>query len=184
MFETKAELRELQRLLDDSFARAEGIRYSGFEASQRLSASQLSGFQGIRLVACATVNSKGEPRAAPRSAAFLHGKFYLATNSGSTMVRRLSLRPALGFTYFENHLLIMGHATVTPLREGTPGFKERRPEWVEAFQGGKDSIDGTDMLLRVDPTHVVAFATHPEKYPEGWRREHPRARDKGKASRS
>lgn len=170
MFETKKELGELQRLLDESFARAEGIRYSGFNESHRLSAAQLAGFQGIRLVACATVNSKGEPRAAPRSAAFLHGRFYLAANSRSAMVRRLSVNPSLGFTYFENRLLIMGHATVARLEKGTPGYKERDKEWVEAFHGGKDALEGTDLLLEVDATHLVAFAADPAKYPRAWKR--------------
>ncbi len=135
MFETKSELDELQRLLDVGFDRSPGIRYSGFDARHRLTAKGLAGFKGIRLMAVASVNSKGEPRAAPRSAAFLHGTFYLATNSGSTMVKRLSVNPAIGFTYFENHLLIMGHGTPVPIRKGTAGFREVESEWVEAFEG-------------------------------------------------
>lgn len=170
MFETKAELAELQRLLDESFERAENIRYSGFNESHRLSASQLAGFQGVRLVAVATVNSRGEPRAAPRSAAFLHGKFYLAANSKSTMVERLKRHPSLGFTYFENHMLIIGHGTPTPFRKGRPGFNELGAEWVKAFAGGKDALDRVNLLLRIDATHLVAFTVHPEKYPRAWKR--------------
>jgi hypothetical protein len=116
MFETKAELSELQWLLDASFERSGEQLRSAFDASNRLTAGQLSGFQGVRLMAVATVNSSGEPRAAPRSAAFLHGKFCLAANTESVMVRRLSNNPALGVTYFENHLLVVGHGTATPLR--------------------------------------------------------------------
>ncbi len=56
MFETKAELDELQDLLDSSYEKSPNIRYSGFDASHRLSAGQLAGFQGINLVAVATVN--------------------------------------------------------------------------------------------------------------------------------
>jgi Pyridoxamine 5'-phosphate oxidase len=170
VFETRTELAELQLLLDESFDRSEGIRYSGFNESHRFSAKQLGGFQGVRLVAVASVNSKGEPRAAPRPATLLHGKFYLATNSKSTMVKRLSLHPSLGFTYFENHILIMGHGTPTPFRKGTPEFKKIAPEWLKAFDGGKDALEGVDLFLRIDAKHLIAFATDPSRYPGGWRR--------------
>ncbi|HUI01778.1 MAG TPA: pyridoxamine 5'-phosphate oxidase family protein [Nitrososphaerales archaeon] len=169
MFETRAELEGLQRLLDESFERSDNIRYSGFGPEHRLSAAQLAGFQGVRLMAVASVNSKGEPRAAPRSAAFLHGKFYLASNSKSTMVRRLALHPALGFTYFESRLLIIGHGEPALLRRGTTAFKEASPQWVEAFRGGEDALEGMDLLLRLDADHLVAFAANPDRYPEGWR---------------
>jgi hypothetical protein len=182
VFETKTELADLQRLLDDSFARAPGIKYSGFDSSHRLSATQLAGFQGVRLVAVATVNSKGEPRAAPRSAAFLHGKFYLAANSKSTMVRRLSMSPLLGITYFENHLLIMGHGTAAPVRAGTAAFDELGPEWEDSFEGGKDALKGTDLLVRVDATHMMAFAVKPDQYPGAWKGGHPHAKRTRKAA--
>ena len=168
MFETETELEELQKLLDASFDRA-GKQLSGFDETNRLSAHELSGFKGIRLVAVATVNSKGEPRVAPRSAAFLHGKFYLAANSKSILVQRLSRTPLLGITYFENRLLIMGHGTAAPFREGTSTFEALRPEWVKAFKGGKDALEGIDTLIRVDADHMVAFAAKPDQYPEAWK---------------
>ncbi|MDA4114926.1 MAG: pyridoxamine 5'-phosphate oxidase family protein [Thaumarchaeota archaeon] len=176
MFETEAELEELQGLLDTSYEKAPGVRYSGFGSQHRLSARQLAGFQGIKLIAIATVNSKGEPRAAPRSAAFLHGRFHLATDSRSTMVRRLSNNPTMGFTYYENHLLIIGHGTPTPLRKGTPGFTEVGPGWAEAFKGGKDALTGIDLLVRVDASHLIAFAAHPEAYPAAWAGKKPRSK--------
>jgi hypothetical protein len=180
VFETRAELDELQAVLDTSYEKSPNIRYSGFDASHRLSARQLAGFRGIRLIAIATVNSKGEPRAAPRSAAFLHGRFYLAADSRSTMVKRLYMNPAMGFTYYENHLLIIGHGTPTPFRKGTTGFKELSPEWVEAFKGGRDALNRVDLLIRVDASHLVAFALHPGRYPEAWagKDSHSKARKK------
>ena len=108
MFETKSELDELQGLLDVSFDRSPGVRYSGFDARHRLTAKSLAGFKGIRLMAVASANSKGEPRAAPPLGGLPPRRFYLATNSESTMVKRLSVNPAIGFTYFENHLLKYG----------------------------------------------------------------------------
>ncbi|MGD0636407.1 MAG: pyridoxamine 5'-phosphate oxidase family protein, partial [Nitrososphaerales archaeon] len=68
MFETGTELAELQQILDASFERAGERMLVAYGADQRLSAKQLAGFRGVRLVAVSSVNAKGEPRVAPRSA--------------------------------------------------------------------------------------------------------------------
>ena len=57
MFETKTELADLQRLLDASFERSGERVGSIFNPRNRLSAAQLSGFKGVRLVAVASVNA-------------------------------------------------------------------------------------------------------------------------------
>jgi len=173
VFETEEELSQLQELLEASSARVGERLAAIFDSQNRLSAKQLAGFQGVRLMAVATVNSKGEPRVAPRSAAFLHGKFYLASNSKSVTVRRLSAEPSVAVSYFENHLLIMGHGLAVPILEGTSGFMTLAPEWEEAFRGGEHPLQGTDMLVRIDASHLVAFAAKPGRYPEAWKRGRP-----------
>jgi len=169
MFETDAELRVLQNLLDSSLEKVGG-RLAGFNQSQQLSAGQLAGFGGVRLVSIASVNSKMQPRVAPRSAAFLHGKFYLAADSSSTTARRLRAHPATAVTYYENHLLIMAHGTATLLGEEDPRFVELGREWKKAFRGGRDSLRGIDTFLVIEATHLIAFATHPDRYPAAWNR--------------
>ena len=170
MFETEEELATLQKLLDESFERAGERLFAIWDAGNRLVAPQLSGFQGIRLVAVATVNSEGEPRVAPRSAAFLHGKFYLAANTESVMVKRLSRKPSLAVTYFESHLMVVAHGTATPFRKGTSGFDAVSPEWEKAFRGGKDALEGINILIRVDAANMLAYANRPDRYPDAWQR--------------
>ena len=170
MFENNTELANLQALLDASFEKAGPRMQAVYDIGQKLSASQLAGFRGVRLVSIASVNAKGEPRVAPRSGAFLHGKFYLAANTKSTTVKRLWANPKAAITYYENHLLVMGHGTVSFLRKGEPGFRAAKPEWEKAFSGGRDALLGIDVFLRVDTIHLVAYASHPERYPEAWGR--------------
>jgi hypothetical protein len=170
MFETGTELAELQQILDASFERAGERMLVAYGADQRLSAKQLAGFRGVRLVAVSSVNAKGEPRVAPRSAAFLHGKFYLAANTKSMTVRRLRRNPTVAITYYENHLLVMGHGEVVFLPKGEAGFSSVVPEWEKAFDGGRDAVEGVDVFLRVDATHLVAFAQRPDRYPGAWGR--------------
>ncbi len=168
MFETSAELRSLQRLLDSSSERVGG-RLAGFGPRQRMSARQLAGFQGVRLVSVASTNSKMQPRVAPRGAAFLHGKFYLASDSGSTTARRLRARPDTAIAYYETHVLIMAHGEASFLGRREPNFAKRGREWKEAFRGGRDSLGETDTLIVVEAAHMVAFSAHPERYPEAWK---------------
>jgi hypothetical protein len=176
MFETEAELATLQKLLDESFERAGERLFAIWDASNRLTADQLSGFQGVRLVAVATVNSQDEPRVAPRSAAFLHGKFYLAANTASVMVKRLSNNPLLAVTYFESHLMIIAHGKATPFRKGSQGFETLRPEWEKAFRGGRDALEGIDILIGVDAANMLAYANRPASYPDAWEAKRSSAR--------
>jgi len=170
MFESEAELTELQELLDSSLAQAGKRLLAAWDVGKRLDARQLAGFSGVRLVAVASVNSKGEPRVAPRPAAFLHGKFYLAANARSTTAHRLWITPSVAVTYFETHFLMMAHGTASFLRKGDPAFRAAAPEWKAAFRGGRDALQGVDLFLRIDATHLQAFAQHPESYPGAWRR--------------
>ena len=169
MFETDAELRTLQKLLDSGFEKVGG-RLAGFDQSQQMSAKQLAGFKGVRLVSVATVNSKRQPRVAPRSAAFLHGRFYLASDSSSVTARRLRAHPVAAIIYYENLLLIMAHGNVSFLEKENSSVAGLRREWTEAFNGGHDSLRGIDTFLVIEATHLVAFAAHPDRYPTAWSR--------------
>jgi nitroimidazol reductase NimA-like FMN-containing flavoprotein (pyridoxamine 5'-phosphate oxidase superfamily) len=167
MFETGAELQTLQELLDSSFERVGG-ELAGFDQDNRMSAKQLAGFNGVKLVSVASINSKMQPRVAPRSAAFLHGKFYLAADSRSTTVRRLRAHPDTAIAYYENHLLVMAHGAVSFLGRDEPSFSELGKEWMQAFRGGRDSLKGVDLFLVIEATHLVAFAANPDRYPVAW----------------
>jgi pyridoxamine 5'-phosphate oxidase-like protein len=175
MFESEAELSELQELLDSSLARAGKRLLTAWDVGKRLDARQLAGFSGVRLVAVASVNSKGEPRVAPRPAAFLHGKFYLAANTKSTTVHRLWITPSVAITYFEIHFMMIGHGKASFLRKGDSAFREVAPEWKTAYRGGRDALQGINLFLRIDADHLEAFAQHPESYPAAWGKRRERA---------
>lgn len=169
MYETSAELKSLQQLLDSSFERVGG-KLAGFGPKHQMSAKQLAGFRGVRLVSVASINSKMQPRVAPRSAALLHGRFYLASDSGSTTFKRLRAHPDTAIAYYENHLLIMAHGEASFLGRPDPSFAKLGREWKDAFRGGRDSLKGIDAFIVVEATHLVAFAANPERYPEAWKR--------------
>jgi hypothetical protein len=82
------------------------------------------------------------------------------------MLRRLRKDQSVAITYFENHLLVMGHGKVGFLQRREAEFDDVRPGWEKAFNGGRAALQGIDAFLRVDTTYLVAFARHPERYPD------------------
>jgi len=170
VYETPSELSSLQELLDASFEGMGKRMRAVNDPGRQLSAKQLAGFRGVRLVAIANVNRKGEPRVSPRAAAFLHGKFFLAANRASVMVERVLANPSVAISYFENHFLLVGHGGSTLILDGTKEFRTVGSEWKKAFNGGTDALKGIDAFVRIDATQLVAFAPHPERYPVAWGR--------------
>ena len=76
MFETDAELAQLDALFEAHLARANPHMLAIVTPERRLSARQVTRYlQGTKHVAFATVTSKGLPRVSPLDALFIHGRF-------------------------------------------------------------------------------------------------------------
>jgi len=168
VYETEAELDELQRLLDASNERSGAHVRSIFSADKRLSARQVSRhLQGVRQVAAAAVNRRGEPRVAPIDAVLYHGKFYLSTDATSLRARSLSRNPAVSLTYFEGAdpmIVVNGRAAF--IRKNDPGFPALDSEWERAYGTSILELGSTVLFIRVDASQMLAFAMHPERFPD------------------
>jgi len=135
-----------------------------FGLGEWLSAQQVSHhLQGIRNVALATVNSKSEPRVAPLEAVLFHGRFYVALQSDSTRVRQITNRPAASITYTrDDDVLITVNGSATLVRTGEADFAGLDAEWKKRYGGDVwDSV----VFVKLNPTHVVAYAINPELFP-------------------
>lgn len=158
----------MQRLLDDSSERAGAHLGSVFGREKRLSARQVSAYlQGVRQVAAAAVNSRGEPRVAPIDAVLFHGRFYLSTDAGSVRARSLSRNPAISLTYFENaQPMIVVHGKASFVRKGHAAFPALDSEWKKAYGKSVLELGETVLFVRVEPSRMLAYAAEPEKFPE------------------
>src|SRR4026208_1230455 len=95
MFETEAEIRHLQEMLDAHLLRGEQHMTSIVTPERRLTARQVATYLiGTKHVAFATVTSKGEPRVSPLDMLFIHGRMTLSTSNGTTKVAHLRANPA------------------------------------------------------------------------------------------
>ena len=131
MYETRADIAELQRLLDDSIAQAGPFLRSSFEMPEHsLTATQLAAhLTGTVTVALATVTARAEPRVAPINAVFYRGAFHVPTVAEAARARHLARRPAASLTYYEGiDLAVIAHGRVRDHRERRPGVRRaRRP---------------------------------------------------------
>lgn len=167
MYESAEELVQLQQLLDRSASTAGEQMRSIFKPEHRLSARQVSSyFQGVKQVAAATVNSRGEPSVAPIDAVLYHGRFYLSTDGKKSLrARHLLKNPALGLTYFEGAdpvIIARGRAELIGLDQ--PEFTPLDREWVRAY--GKSILELSDsvVFIRLQSTSLFAFSFHPERF--------------------
>jgi uncharacterized pyridoxamine 5'-phosphate oxidase family protein len=169
MFESEAELSELQALLDKSMADSGAHLRSIFRREHRLSARQVSlCLQGVLQVAAATVSSRGEPRVAPIDAAFFHGRFHLSTDVGSLRARHLRKQPALSLTYFEGaDPVVLAHGTATFVRRDRPEFAALDAIWKKEYGRSILELSGTALFVRLDPAKMFAFSFHPERFRGG-----------------
>ena len=96
MHETPEDLAALQRLLDDSHARAGRHLRSIFDDDRRITAADLPALlPGVQVLNLATVTARGEPRVAPVDGLFYRARFWFGSAHDSARFRHLRRRPAV-----------------------------------------------------------------------------------------
>jgi nitroimidazol reductase NimA-like FMN-containing flavoprotein (pyridoxamine 5'-phosphate oxidase superfamily) len=161
MRETADDLERLQRLLDESVARASGFLRSSFQMPERsLSAEALvARLDGSLTVALGTVTARGEPRVAPISAFFLKAAFYVPTVAESARARHLARRPAASLTYFERtSLAVIAHGNVEIIPTDHPAFDELDETQTALGHQSPRDWQGRPVYLRLEPNALYTYA--------------------------
>lgn len=160
MRETPAELAELQRLLDDSHARA-GEHLTGIISADRtLRASEICGLMtGMRVLAVATVTAHGEPRISGVDGHFLHGRWVFTTSGTAAKTRHLRARPATSVAHIDGEdVAVYCHGRAEPLTPDHPDFAGVE-EHLVAHYGSSPTSWGPDIAyFRVQPSWMVGYA--------------------------
>lgn len=108
MHETRAEIAQLQKLLDDGYARAGEHLRSIIEPSRRLSAEDVCReLQGMVLLALATVSAKCEPLVGPVDGFFYKGRFWFGSGENSVRFRHIRQRPRVSATHFRGEEIVV-----------------------------------------------------------------------------
>ena len=168
MEETADELRELQTLIDRSFAAAGPHLLAIMTPERRLTAGQVAQYlQGIMQVSLGTVTARGEPRVAPLDAYFVHGRFVMSTGGRSARLRHMRARPAVSLSHVvgdEIAIVVNGRAVI--VERGDPGADELDRVATGLYGSSPFSWGEGVVFIRVEPDAMFAYAFHPERFPE------------------
>lgn len=158
MFETPADLAELQRLLDDSFARSSPHLTGIMTPERRLPAARLvADIPAPAVLNIATVTARGEPRLSAVDGHFLHGRWQFSTAADSPKARQLAARPAISASYTpRDGYGIFCHGRAVALRGAEQELLRRR--FVEVYGLAMEDLGPDIAIFRVDPEWMVGFA--------------------------
>ncbi|MGH2726266.1 MAG: pyridoxamine 5'-phosphate oxidase family protein [Actinomycetota bacterium] len=161
MHETAEDLAALQRLLDESYASA-GEHLLGIHTpDRRLRAEQLSAMlTGVRVLALATVSTKGRPIAGPVDGLFYRGKFFFGSSPESVRFKHLRRRPAVSAVHtVGEELAVSVHGTARPInvrdpeKEGYLAYlRETYPDWDSWWPAPK-----TPSFAVIEPRRMFTF---------------------------
>ncbi len=177
MHETPDDLRELQALLDRSYAAAGSHLRSIITPDRRVAAQELANrLTGMRLLALATVTADGRPIVGPVDGIFFRGAFHFGTARDAVRFRHIRARPHVSATHLpgeEFAVTVHGRAVPIdigadegrPLREALLAVYAPRygPEF-EAFlnhgTGGPDP-PRPPAYARIEAERMFTFAVPP-----------------------
>lgn len=157
MYETTEDLAWLQRLLDDSYARAGTHLRDIHTAPARITAEDLVvRMTGMRVAVVATVSRDGRPFTGPVDSFFYRGRLHFGTSPQALRARHLAASPAISATYVEGEVLVVtvhGRARQLDLRGADAGFAQlTRDHYGE----GWDDWEGTPPAWAIEPTRMFA----------------------------
>ncbi len=169
MFETDAELAELQRLLDSSLAGStEHLRSIIRPGERTLTARQLATVcAGMCTMAISTVTAGGEPRISAVDGHLLHGAWYFSTARSAAKARHLAARPAVSLAHIRGEEVgVFAHGKAQPLNP--PGGPDDPPwpallQYMTDYYGSSPLSWGDVVYYRLLPHWMVAFASRPDE---------------------
>jgi uncharacterized pyridoxamine 5'-phosphate oxidase family protein len=168
MFESEEDIRDLQSLIDRTFARANPHLTAIVKPERRLTARQIVRYlQGTKHVAFATVNERGEPRVAPLDGVFIRGRFTVSTGGRAARLRHLRANPACSAAHMDGDtvgIVVHGHATI--LGRDDEGVEDIEPVWRDIYGSSPFSWDEGVVFMRIEPSSMWTFALNPESFPE------------------
>ncbi len=160
MYETDAEIDELQHLLDRSFYGSPEHLRAIMTPPRRLDARRLAGeLDGPCVLNIATVTAHGEPRISAVDGHFLHGRWYFSTDADSPKIRQLTARSAISASYTPRDVFgVCGLGRATRLPAGAAELSQLVEQWQLMYGGTLDDYGTEIAAMGIDLTWLVAFA--------------------------
>jgi hypothetical protein len=164
MHETPADLELLQRLLDDSYAKAGGHLREVITPERRLDAASLvAQLTGMRLLVLATVTADARPIAGPVDGIFYRGAFHFGSSPDSIRFRHIRARPAVSATHLPGEeLSVTVHGDAEPIdinRADNRQFRQTLLDIYTARYGPtwESFLDAGPVYARINATRMYTF---------------------------
>ena len=159
MRESEDDLRELQRLLDESYERAGEHLRRIFTEERQISAAELAAeLEGVQVLHLGTVTPNGAPRVGPVDGLFFKGRFWFGSAPDSTRFRNIRARPDVSgsVTRGEEFAAIV-HGTAHEVEKEAPDVQPFKGYLRETYGGKWDPWTGGATYARIEPTHMFTF---------------------------
>ncbi len=158
--ETGDDLRELQRLLDESYAAAGRHLRSIFTEETRLTAAELSELlPGVQVLNLATVTAAGEPRVAPVDGLFYRGRFWFGSAHDSARFRHIRRRPSVSAAHTRGEeLAVIVHGSAHEIDTSSADNGGFRDYLSDVYGREWDEWGGTAPYARIDAAKMFTFS--------------------------
>lgn len=157
MYESEADLAWLQRILDDSYARAGQHLADVHTPSVRLTARQLTErMNGMRIFVVATVGDDGRVFTGPVDGFLFKGRVHFGTAPTALKARQLAARSTVSATHVEGEdfvFTVHGHARRLDLSGRDRDFTALTRSH---YGTGWDEWDGPPVAFAIDPDRLFA----------------------------
>jgi general stress protein 26 len=160
MYETDAEIAQLQKRLDASLARSTKHLRAIIHDDRVLTARDLVALlTGMKVLTVATVTARGEPRISAVDGHFLHATWAFSTSGTAAKARHLRARPAISVAHVDNEALgVFSHGSVTELARGDADWDETIAHWTRHYGGSPLELGDDIRFYRYHPTWMVGYA--------------------------
>lgn len=168
MHETRADLEAMQAMMDATLARANPHMRGIVTDKGRLTASQVvRHLDGIKHVAFATVNRKGEPRVSPLDTLFVGGRFTMSTGGEAARLDNLRRNPAASAVHMVgDEIAVVVNGRVEWISRDHPDHDQIHGAWSSAYESDPYSWGDEIVFFRLEPRSMWAYAFRPPDFPE------------------
>ncbi|HEV7933240.1 MAG TPA: pyridoxamine 5'-phosphate oxidase family protein [Actinomadura sp.] len=159
VYETPSDLIWLQRMLDDSHARAGAHLRSIITEDRRVDAARLADeLRGVQILHLATVTARHEPRVGPVDGLFFHGRFWFGSGPDSARFRHLRARPQVSACVTRGEgFQVTVHGRAVEVDMAAPETKPFRDLLIEVYGDDWESWAGDAPYARIEPTAMFTF---------------------------
>lgn len=159
MRETGEDLRELQALLDRSYAAAGPHLRDIITVDRRMSAVEVCAeLTGMSLLVLATVTADGRPMCGPVDGVFHRGRFWFGSGPDSVRFRHIRARPQVSATYLPGEALaVTVHGRAAAVDILAPEHASAAACFREVYGEGWDEFAAPNPYARIDADRMFTF---------------------------